>query len=184
MPAPPVLRQGRGEDGPLEVLRQPDAEQLPRADGHVDAAGEVAVELDAVDQHGEQDHGPAVGGVVGEEIIHQHRGPVGDDHFLEIAPEDALDAAAQVLRVEVIALQQPGGQLVVAADGALDHLGEEGGEQGEFCRIALGGILAPELVDHIAHGLENEKADAQGQQQAQLAGRPGNTKTPQGICQR
>jgi len=50
MPPAPVIGQGGGVERPTKVLRQLDAEHLGHAAGDIDATGEVAVELDTVEE--------------------------------------------------------------------------------------------------------------------------------------
>ena len=62
-------------------------------------------------------------------------------------------------------------QLVVHADRALNDLREEGHEQRELADVALGGHFFAVDVEHVAHGLERVKRDAQRQQQPDVAER-------------
>ena len=55
VPAPPVLRDVLGEVGADEVLGQFDAHGLSQTDGHIDAAGEVTVDLHGVEQAQQQE---------------------------------------------------------------------------------------------------------------------------------
>ena len=48
MPAPPEVLQGHGDVGPVEVLREPEAEQQREPDRHVGIRGEVAVDLHGI----------------------------------------------------------------------------------------------------------------------------------------
>ena len=57
------------------------------------------------------------------------------------------------------------GELVVAGDGALNQLREEGDEQREAHGVLLRRVLAVIHVDQVADGLERVKGDAQRQQQ-------------------
>ena len=91
MPAPPVVGQRRGENGPQEVLGHIDAEDLRHTTGDIDAAGEVTVQLDAVGQNAYEDHRAAVGAVLPDDGVDHHRRPVGNDHLFEIAPHGQLD---------------------------------------------------------------------------------------------
>ena len=55
VPAPPEVRDVRRQVRHVEVLRQLVAEQVGDADGHVGVAGEVAVDLHGVGEHGQPD---------------------------------------------------------------------------------------------------------------------------------
>ena len=55
VPPPPVFCNILGEIGADEILGQLDAHGLGETDGHIDAAGEVAVDLDGVEQAQKQE---------------------------------------------------------------------------------------------------------------------------------
>ena len=168
MPAPPVVRQGDGEQGAAEILRQLDAEHLGRAPGDVDAAGEIAVELNTVEQHPGKEHGAPVLGVIAEHGSHDDSRPVGDDQFFEIAPHSQLEAVFQVVRVKNVPSGELGAQITEAADGSLDHLGKEGHEQGESGQAFLRRVFPPVAVDDIAHRLEHIEGQPQREHQPQI----------------
>ena len=91
--------------------------------------------------------------------------PVSDDHFLKIAPHGQLNAVLQVGVVHLPPRQQLGGQLIKAADGPLDHLGEEGDKEEQLGEIFLRLVFVPIHIDDVAYRLEHEKGDTQGQNQ-------------------
>ena len=165
MPPAPEVGEGGGEDGAAEVFRQVNAEHPGNPAGNVDAPGEIAVELDTVEQDPHGEDTAAVGPGIVQNGVHQHGGPVGDDHLFEIAPHHQLDAVLQVGVVRRALGQQLGGQLVKPADGTLDHLGEEGDKQKEFGKVLLRLILVPIDVDDIAHRLEDKIGDTQWEHQ-------------------
>ena len=162
VPAPPVVGERRGKDRAAEVLRHIDAEQARDAAGNVDAAGKIAVELDAVEQNAARDDCAAVGAVVLDDGVDQHGGPVGDDELFEVAPQAQLDAEFEVAPVEAPLGRQLRRELVIAADGPLYHLREEGDEQavakGIFLRVRLSAVH----VNHVADGLKDEIGQAHG----------------------
>lgn len=86
VPAPPIVGQGCGEQRTAEILHHVDAEHARHAARDVDAAGKVAIQLDAVEENSSCDHSAAVGAGFGNDIVHQNRGAVGDDELFEIAP--------------------------------------------------------------------------------------------------
>ena len=63
----------------VEVFGQVDAKKLGHAPGDVDAAGEVTVELDAVEQDPDGENAAAVVPGVVQHRGDQHGGPVCDD---------------------------------------------------------------------------------------------------------
>ena len=172
MPAVPVFLDIPGEVGQIEVFRQPDTHALGDADGDIDAAGEVAVELESIEQHGNEhisavviheDFAQLCGHLLavdqGQNGYHQ---PVGDDHLLEIAPQNPHEALGYIPALKAVGFVQGLGQVAVAADGALDHLGEEGDEEGQLEDVILGLLLATVYIDDVAHGLEGVEGDAHG----------------------
>ena len=171
MPAVPVLGERAREVRPAEVFAHGDAEHLRHAARNVDAAGEVGIQLQRVHERGQQHVGAGVVGVrPGDGVDHAH-GAVGDDELLEKAPQDQLRAVADVVKVIFVRVIELVRQLVVHADRALNDLREEGHEQRELADVALGGDLLAIDVQHIAHGLERVKRDAQRQQQPDVAER-------------
>ena len=171
MPAVPVLGERAREVRAAEVFAHGDAEHLRHAARDVDAAGEVGIELQRVHERRQQHVGAGVVGVrPGDGVDHAH-GAVGDDELFEKAPEDQLCAEADVVKVIFVLVIELVRQLVVHADRALNDLREEGHEQRELADVALGGHFFAVDVEHVAHGLERVKRDAQRQQQPDVAER-------------
>ena len=165
VPPAPEVAQGDGEVGTFEVGRKADAEQLRDAGDQVDAAGEVAVLLQRVKQHGHDDHRAAVRLLPAEHRADQRERAVGDDLLFEEAPEHEQRAALDVCNVEAVRRLQLGGELIKARDRALNQLREEGDEQRKLRRVPLRRVFAVVHVDQIAHRLERVKRDAQRQHQ-------------------
>ena len=164
MPTGPVLLDVPRKIGPIEVLRHDHAEELAHAQNDVDAAGEVGVEPEGVEDHAQQDPAPSVVGGLGPEQQGQGGSqPIRQDHLLPVAPQHPHQAPAQPVRIEGSPLVEGLREHVVAADGPLDHLGEEGGEEGVLQQVRFRRVLAPLHVDEVADGLEGVEGDAQGQ---------------------
>lgn len=102
MPPAPVIGQGGGVERPTKVLRQLDAEHLGHAAGDIDATGEVAVELDTVEEDSRHNDRAGVIIVVGQHRIHQDGGPLGDDQLLKIAPHGQLNSVFNLVPVEPV----------------------------------------------------------------------------------
>ena len=164
MPAPPVLGGGLGEEGPLEVFRHLDPQTFRRADGYVDPAGEIGVQSDGVHAHQSQNIDPLVFvRAAGERADHRHQA-VRHHQLFEKTPQHSLQAEGNAGRVPTVLCQQRRSQRVIAADGTLNELWEEGDKQSEFSQISLGRVFVPVDIQQVAHGLEDIEGDAHGQQ--------------------
>ena len=161
VPAPPVFRQGHCEDRAAEILGHVNAEHPRDTARNIDAAGKIAVELNAVEQNAAGNDRAAVGAVFRDDSVDQHSRPVGNDELFEIPPEAKLDAEFEIAPVQTALSQKLRGKLVVPADGALHHLREERDEQAVFQRVFLRGELSAVDVDDIAHALKDEIRQAQ-----------------------
>ena len=161
MPAPPILRHGMRKEGPVKVLPQGDTQDPAQAADDVHIAGEVGIELDAVEGDAHEGREPGVGGIVGKQGGHERRQGVGDHQLLEEAPEHPAQAPAELVKVEVVPPIELRTKLAVAADGALEDLREEADEEQELREAPLGLAPVPEHVQQIAHGLEGIEGNAQ-----------------------
>ena len=168
VPPAPVLGDVLGEEGPLEVLGDLHSQHLGHADGDVDAAGEVGVELHGVEEHHRQHVEPGVLLRRGGELPQGDGQPVGDDELFAQAPQGPHAAHGDWPGIPAVLGVQGLAQVVIAADGTLDQLGEEGDEEGEPAQTALRGVLAPVHVDEVAHGLEGVEGYAKRKQKSKL----------------
>ena len=164
VPPPPVFGDIFGEVGPEEVFPQGDSQALGYADGDVDAAGKVAVNLHGVGK-GQQEKARAAQ-LRPPEGCNQGGNPVGNDQLLKVAPQHPLQTKGPLLAVKVVGLPQVLPQLAVGIDGALDKIGEVSGKQSELKEVPLRLCLAPVHIDAVAHGLKQVEGHAQGQSQA------------------
>ena len=160
-----------------------NAQHLRDAPGDVDAAGKVAVELNAIEAHGQGGHGAAVTGRVVENGIDCHGRPVCNDQLFQISPHGQLNPVFQIVRIKGVLGGQLVAQLTVAADGSLDHLREKGGEQRKLCHVSLGRVFSPIAIDDIADALKHIKGQAQRHQQVQSGKlEPAPGKAGHGVC--
>ena len=81
VPAPPVFRQGHCEDRAAEILGHVNAEHPRDTARNIDAAGKIAVELNAVEQNAAGNDRAAVGAVFRDDSVDQHSRPVGNDEL-------------------------------------------------------------------------------------------------------
>ena len=170
VPAAPEVAQRNGEVRTLEVGRKLDAEELSDAGDHVDAAGEVRVLLEGVEQDAHDDDRAAVLALVAENLLDQRKRTVGDDLLFEKAPEHQQGAALDVPEVKAMRFIKLMGKLIEPRNRSLNQLREEGHEQRKACRVLFRGIFAVVYVDEVAHRLECVEADAQRQKQVERRG--------------
>lgn len=110
MPAPPVFRQGHCEDRAAEILGHVNAEHPRDAACDVNAAGKIAVKLNAVEQNAAGNDRAAVGAVLRDDSVYKHGGPVGDDKLFKVAPEAQLNAKLQIAPVKAALQIKAAGQ--------------------------------------------------------------------------
>ena len=170
MPAPPEHLQRGGEVWILEVLGEPQIEELGRPDGDIGVAREVAVDLDGVED-GREKEGETIGRAhVGPDVVHLEADVVGDEHLLGEAPEDLPQAVLGAGRVEGAAGEQLGQQVAGPGDGSGKQLREEAQRYRVFDHSRGGPRCAPVDVDHVREILEDVVADADGECQRQRHG--------------
>ena len=174
VPATPEVSERGREVGLREVALHGDAEELRYALDDVDAAREVGVHLDGVGEHAVEHERPGDGARhVVEDGVHVPREHVGDGKLLEDAVPQGEGALAHRVEVGRALSGKLGHRLVVAVDGALDHLREPGDEEQEARVVALGRILAVVGVDEVAERHEGVEGDAEGQHDAEARGARG-----------
>ncbi len=183
MPPPPELIHAPGEVGPVEVLRHVHPKEGRSPSDQVRPAGEIGVQLHAVQRGAKQEGRALVLGEVVEQLRHRSRQGVGQERLFQHAPDHQLDGALDLRRIRIVPPEELGLELVVAVDRPLDHLGEPAGEEGVFQKIPLGLHPPPVHVDEVAGGLEDIEGDSQGQQQAQGPEYLGNAeKAEEAVC--
>ena len=163
MPPPPELGDRAGDIGEVEVLQEMETEHPPQADGHVRVAGEVVVDLKGIAQGAQPGHG-------GRELSAGHA-PGGVGHGGQLVGEEDLfpqphhEAAAPGGEIPPVlpAVEDLIGHGGVFHDGPRHQLGEEGDVEPQPQGIALDLCLAHSNVEDVAHGLEGEEGDADGQ---------------------
>ena len=163
MPSPPELPDGPGNVGEREVLEELKAEHPPEADRHVGVAGEVVVDLQRVGDRGKPGHASRqvlCAEVV--EVVADGSGQVCDDDLLAEAVEEAAHAGGHLLN-RLLSAHDLGLDVPVHDNGSRNQLWEEGDIEGEVQEIFLHRVLLPVQVDDIAHRLEREEADADGE---------------------
>src|SRR5215211_5392760 len=167
VPAPPEVLQAECEIGPVEVLREDEAEEQRQPDRHVRVAGEVAVDLrgEAVDR--EQDLRARVGeGVVEDRIHDASRKLVCDDGLLDEAAGYQEQARSGQNAPRVARHAQLGEQLVRPHDRSCDEVGEEGLQDRHVAERGRTGVAAID-VDDVGDRLEGEERDPDRQDDLQ-----------------
>ena len=165
MPAPPKLRDARGDVGIVEVLKIAEAEDAPKADGHVAVAGEIEIDV----QHAGGGVEPVKEyGAVGARL--ERRDKLVKDvrqQDLFAQPQYEAPRAGGDVREGMGAMLQLRGNVRVAHDGAGDELREHGDIGGKVDEITLRLHVAAVDVHHIAEDLKGVEADADGQRHAE-----------------
>ena len=137
------------------------AKQQAKADGHVAVAREVIVNLDGEGggvEQGKQRCLLARAAVEAAQLAHG----VGHQHLFG-KPDNKAPGAGRDLVKGGAALLQLEGDVAVAHDGAGHKLREQADKGPHGDKVFLRMHPAPVDVDGIAHGLEGEKADADGE---------------------
>ncbi len=131
VPTAPKVRKGRGEKGPLKVFRKLHAEEIGHASCDVDAAAEVAVNLNGIENNGDKHEAAAeIVGMI-ENPRHHEGGAIGDEELFKIAVEHEKKAPAkgEAIRFRPVKVLGNG---VVTGDGPLHDLRKKGQIQGVF----------------------------------------------------
>ena len=165
-PAPVVVNTG-GEVRAAEVIHQINPQNLCHPARNINTAGEIRIQLQGIEQQNKQQGCSTEFLVIRGNGLNRNNRPVGDDHFFEKSPQDQFQTVLHPGKGEIVGFNQLMRKLAVQADGTLNNLGKEGDKQRELCRIALGWHLFPVDINHISHGLEGVKGNAQRQQQVQ-----------------
>ena len=82
----------------------------------VDAAGKIAVELQAVERSAQKDDQTGIGGIVAVKLGDRRGQRVGDEHLFQHTPEHQLDAVAQVFGLKAMLGEELRRKLAVAVD--------------------------------------------------------------------
>ena len=155
--------------GRVEVLRELVAEERRAADGDVAVAGEVGVDLDGVRVDGEQhlERGEALRR--GEDAVDDRlREVVADDDLLREPGRDAPEAPRLHRGVGAGPAASCGSIWRGRHDGPGDEVREEADEEQVVEYRSRRLELAAPDVDRVAHRLEREERDAEGQDEAQM----------------
>ena len=164
MPAPPEVRNAVGHIGIVEVLSKVEAEHAAQADGHVRIAGEIEIDLQGIGhgsqpgrRHGDGQQRRQEKGVVGN-LGHI----VGQQQFF-CQTENKPGHALGKIGPRLLAVEDFIGNLHIADNGTGDELREQGHIQSQPKDVFLHGAFAVVHVEQIAHELEGEKRNTDGQ---------------------
>ena len=149
MPPLPVFRDASGNQGRAEVFGQTDVQHFGKTHDHINAAGEVGVDLEAIEHHGpEQQKAPC--GLVFQNGHDQNADPVCNDHLFEIAPQGALHPHDDPLALGLVGKLELGRGPFVEIDRALDDGGKVSDEEKIVQKIPLCLVLF--VVDVVGVG--------------------------------
>ncbi len=159
MPAVPVFLNVFREIREVKVLGNVYAQDLGDTNGDVDAAREVAVEVERVKEHRDKNEGSLISVGVSRKRDDCGSDAVRDDHLLEVTPDDPGKAFGDVGLLKLMLSEKCRRQIVISADRTLDHQREKRHEQKKLERVFLRSGLAPVDVDQITAGLERVVGD-------------------------
>ena len=166
MPPAPELGDRRRLVGGVEVLREAEAEEQGDADSHVRIAREVAVDLQGVAVDARETLETRVEQRFVEDAVDEvERDEVGDDGFLEQTAQNQKDARAEhFARHHHRILPDLGDEVARPHDRSRYQLGEER-EVEQVVEPIVQRPQAPAVdVDGVAHRLEDEERNADGQE--------------------
>ena len=178
MPTTPEVLNRHGGIGPIEVLREPEAEQQGKPDRHVGVAGEVGIDLDCVAIDPEQD-------IPGRVLPRRSKSVSDDCPADEVRDHDLLDEAScdQQCRsacfdsVRCSTRPELRKELRGPNDRPGDKLGKEREVHGEIEQRRRSCLLAMD-IDDIADRLEGEERDTDRQDDVECG-----SLEPEGILQ-
>ena len=159
MPAVPVFLNVFREVWEVKVLGNVYAEDLGDTYGDIDAAREVAVEVECVKEHRHENECPLKSISVRGKSDDRGSDAVCDHYLLEVAPDDPGKAFGDVIFLKLMLSEKGRRQIVISADRSLDHQRKKAHEQQKLERIFLRLGLAPVDVDKVANGLKRVVRD-------------------------
>ena len=148
-----VAKKGWRKFGLAEVRIELHAEEKGDPCHDIDASRKIPVELDGVEEHGENSE-PRIALVVVESGIHKVEGVVRKDHFLEKSPQNFKDRGLRAFAVKGMRSKECLSELPVSADRTLHDLRKEGDEEGKSEERFFRFYTFPAYIQKISHGLE------------------------------
>lgn len=165
MPAAPELAWVSAQVRGSEVVGEPHAHHDAQTDRHVGVGGEVVVNVKTERVRGHPRFGAGEGAAFVEQVLDDRGQLVGDDHFLDHADREQVDAEADVVPGDAFAgeLVQLRDELVAAHDRARDQVREHGDEHPKFQKRPGRLGVAAAHVDQVRDEFERVERDAQRQ---------------------
>ena len=159
VPPAPEFRNAGTDVGIVEVFQKLEAKHPPQASCHIGITGKVKVNLQRVSQ---DSHPGGEGPPFCLEKIPQIAHGVGQQHLFPQAQDKQLDTGGKVMDIlpAVLHLLR---HILVPDNGTGNELREQGDIGTEGQRILLNRRIVAVHVNHIAHGLEHIKGNADGQ---------------------
>ena len=165
MPAAPELARVPAQVRGSEVVGEPHAHHDAQADRHVGVGGEVVVNVKSERVRGHPRFGAGEGAALVEQFFDDGRQLVGDDHLLDHADREQVDAVADIVPGDAFAGKhvELRDELVAAHDRARDQVREHGDEHPEFQERPGRLRAAAAHVDQVRDEFERVERDAQRQ---------------------
>ena len=165
MPSSPEFTNALGDEGVVEILKEVEAEDAAKTDGHIGVTREVEVQLQR-DGNGIQPVAADAGLVHGVQCLAHRAELVCDQYFLGKTQDEAGHAVGEFFK-GVCSLGQILLNRHVTDDRAGNQLREQCHVGSQVNEVLLGSSLAAIHVDGVAHGLEGVEADTDGQRQTE-----------------
>ena len=163
MPAPPEIGQADRKIGAAEILLHGDAKQAGDAHHQVDAAGKVAVKLDAVECRTQKADDAGVGRVTAVDLRHDRCKRICDHRLFQHAVEHAQKPVLDIIPGKIVSRRELRLQIGKAVDWALHQLREIADKQRIAQEAPLCPMFAAADIDQISGGLENVEGYAERQ---------------------
>ena len=155
MPPAPELPEGFGQIRHIEILAHGDAKHPGQTQHHIDTAGEVAVKLQGVQEHGSQGIGALVFGRIRADGADNDAKSCRDHILLHQAPYRPGSALKNAFPGDPAARQRPA-HGIVALDGANKQMGNISHKQGVAEQIPLRLILSLIHIHIVGNDLQGK----------------------------
>ena len=167
MPAAPEFLDRKCHVRMIKVFRQLNAEKTgyPLADR--DAAEEIRIQLETVQDGRQPEIGPAVLGGMIKHPAGKDTGFIRNHQFQEEPVEDQLQASEELFFTEPVPFIKLRAQLLMPGYGPLDDLREKRDEQRVFQNVMFRLRIAPVNIDQIGHDLQGIKGKTNRNDQAE-----------------
>ena len=160
VPSFPELGDRAGEERTLEVFRHVDAEDLCGSDDQIHGAGEVAVELDRVEDRSHGDEQSVIGPVIREDFFYERIDTVDHHDLFHETVKDALQTCDEITVLDALCIPELFGSVGIAAYRAFHDLREETHEHRQTQEAPVRGDLLAVYIEEIRYSLKRIEGNA------------------------